>query len=393
MTTPGGTLLNGYGSTSFNAANGVISVDFSGTSDLTGSGVLFYLNFSTTIAQSGFMTLFLNTALFNETLPALRINGSLQVNTLPGLTVNPNTVTLLAGQTQGFTVSGSPVLPLTWSTLNPSVATINSSTGVLTAVAGGVTQVHVVDNVGAQGTSGNITVYDCKLTIPNLTIGQGATAHVPITIDRMIGGLGVYSVQYNLNFTSPWITGAVGEGGLMGAWGAPTSSVGPTTMRLASAGAHALASGLQILEYLDLTVSLSTPVSTVIPLTLTNFLFNEGRPIPQIQNGQLTVTPAAGVAPADGVAFSLAAPEPNPSSRSARIAYAIPTQGGRVVVAIFGLDGRRVRTLVDEPAAPGSWSATWDGADEAGRAMRPGLYFVHLEWQGRRLERKLTLVR
>ena len=371
----------------------MISVGFAGTTDLTGSGVLFDLNFSTTTAQSGFSYLGLQTALFNETLPAVRTNGSLQVNTLPGLTVNPSTVTLLAGQTQPFTVNGSPVLPLTWSTLNPSVATINSRSGVLTAVAGGVTQVHVVDNVGAQGTSGNVTVYDCKLTIPNLTIGQGATARVPITIDRMIGGLGVYSVQYSLNFTSPWITGAVGEGGLMGAWGAPTARVGPSTMSLASAGARALASGLQILEYVDLTVALPTPVNTVIPLTLTSFLFNEGAPIAQIQNGSLTVTPAAGVPPAGSVEFSLGVPQPNPASGSARIAYAVPAGGGRVVLAIFGLDGRRVRVLVDGPAEPGTWSARWDGADELGRAARPGLYFVRLEWQGRQLDRKLTLMR
>ena len=193
MTAPPGTLLNGYGSSNVHNANGVVSVDFAGVTDLTGSGVLCYLNFSATL--SGYSPLTLQGALFNETLPAVMTNGYINVNPIPGISVSPYSVTLLAGQTQLFSVGGSPTLPITWSTLDPSVATINAS-GLLTAVAGGVTQVRAVDAVSATATSGPVTVYDCKLTVPNYSAPPGVTMRVPLLLDRYINGLNVVSAQY-----------------------------------------------------------------------------------------------------------------------------------------------------------------------------------------------------
>ncbi|HEY6867161.1 MAG TPA: Ig-like domain-containing protein [Candidatus Eisenbacteria bacterium] len=392
-TAPPGTLLNGYGSMSAGAANGVISVGFAGTTDLTGSGVLFDLNFSTSTAQSGYTGLALQMALFNETLPALRTSGSLTVSPLPGISLTPNTVTLLAGQTQAYGVAGSPSPPFTWSTLDPSVATINGA-GVLTAVAGGQTRVHVVDNVGAQATSGLVTVYDCKLTIPTLSTGAGARLRVPLLLDRLIGGLGVYSVQYTLSYASPWITGGFGEGGLMLAWGASVSNYSSTSLRVASAGSKTLGSTAYELEYVDLDISLLTPPGTVIPLTLTNFLFNEGKPVPQIVNGGISVGPSAGITPGGDAPLALGEPRPNPAIRTARVDFTVPaSRAGRAVLAVYALDGRRVRTLFDGLPGAGTQSATWDAADEAGRRVSPGLYFYRLEWLGRHLERKIVLVR
>jgi flagellar hook assembly protein FlgD len=64
-----------------------------------------------------------------------------------------------------------------------------------------------------------------------------------------------------------------------------------------------------------------------------------------------------------------------------------------VKLAVYDLAGRLVRTLVDREFEPGSWSATWDGSDDRGRAMPSGLYLYRLETANRVLSRKMMLVK
>lgn len=63
---------------------------------------------------------------------------------------------------------------------------------------------------------------------------------------------------------------------------------------------------------------------------------------------------------------------PNPSR--GRVSFSL-AGGGAGVVAIFGLDGRRVARLPLVAGAP----ARWDGRDEQGRATPPGVYLARLE--------------
>jgi flagellar hook assembly protein FlgD len=54
-----------------------------------------------------------------------------------------------------------------------------------------------------------------------------------------------------------------------------------------------------------------------------------------------------------------------------------------VRLAVYDIAGRAVRRLVDrDAAAPGAYSATWDGRDDAGRAVPGGVYFYRLETDG-----------
>ena len=77
-------------------------------------------------------------------------------------------------QTQQMAVSGSPSLPLTWTVLNPAVATI-SPTGLLTAVHSGVTQVRATDNIGSTDVNTLVRVYDFKATLGTVTTRPGTT--------------------------------------------------------------------------------------------------------------------------------------------------------------------------------------------------------------------------
>ena len=49
-----------------------------------------------------------------------------------------------------------------------------------------------------------------------------------------------------------------------------------------------------------------------------------------------------------------------------------------VAVEIFDLSGRRVRQLVSQPRPAGFYSETWDGRDEQGALVAPGLYLCRV---------------
>jgi hypothetical protein len=84
--------------------------------------------------------------------------------------------------------------------------------------------------------------------------------------------------------------------------------------------------------------------------------------------------PASGVAPR---AFALHAAAPNPFRGATTFAFELPNPE-RVAVAIFAVDGRRVRKLLDEDRGVGRHVVLWDGRDDAERTVAPGVYLVRL---------------
>jgi 3-dehydroquinate dehydratase len=91
----------------------------------------------------------------------------------------------------------------------------------------------------------------------------------------------------------------------------------------------------------------------------------------------LTGYPALGAAPVPHGALSLAA-WPNPMrGGDASIAYTL-TRAGAVRLEIFDVTGQRVRTLERATRSAGPHALSWNGADDSGRAVRAGMYFVRL---------------
>ncbi len=88
----------------------------------------------------------------------------------------------------------------------------------------------------------------------------------------------------------------------------------------------------------------------------------------------------------------LAPAAPNPFREATAIAFSL-AQGGPVELAVFSVDGRRVRTLVRESREPGEYRVTWDGRDERGHAMSAGVYYVRLRAAQRGFTRTLTYLR
>jgi histidinol-phosphate aminotransferase len=83
---------------------------------------------------------------------------------------------------------------------------------------------------------------------------------------------------------------------------------------------------------------------------------------------------------------------PNPFNRRTQVWCSI-ARGGRVRLEIFNIQGRRVRTLVDDHRAPGHYVFDWDGRDERGVAVAPGSYFCRLTVGDFSQTRRMILVR
>ncbi len=101
----------------------------------------------------------------------------------------------------------------------------------------------------------------------------------------------------------------------------------------------------------------------------------------------------AGVAGKARPAVTLLMPAmPNPFRQSATLAFSI-ARGGPVDLAVYSVDGRRVRTLVRESREPGEYRATWDGRDDGGNPISAGVYYARLETVDWPLTRIMTYLR
>jgi len=93
--------------------------------------------------------------------------------------------------------------------------------------------------------------------------------------------------------------------------------------------------------------------------------------------------------PASPLEIALSPPYPNPMRDGAMIRY-VTAEPGPVEIAILDVSGRRVRMLEAEQREPGAGLLRWDGRDERGTRVAPGVYLVHMRSQGRLLSRRIV---
>jgi hypothetical protein len=89
---------------------------------------------------------------------------------------------------------------------------------------------------------------------------------------------------------------------------------------------------------------------------------------------------------------SLAPCRPNPCSRGASIAYALP-KTGNVSLNVYDVSGRLVRTLESGVRNAGSHQAAWDLRNNSGRAVANGIYLYRLTAGNQTRTQKLTVIR
>jgi flagellar hook assembly protein FlgD len=74
------------------------------------------------------------------------------------------------------------------------------------------------------------------------------------------------------------------------------------------------------------------------------------------------------------------------------IEYEVP-QDSHVLIAIYSVEGERVRVLVDEQMPAGLHHVAWDGRDASGTGAAEGIYYCRMETGMLRDMRKILLLR
>jgi hypothetical protein len=82
-------------------------------------------------------------------------------------------------------------------------------------------------------------------------------------------------------------------------------------------------------------------------------------------------------APSISQHFQLAQNYPNPFNPVTHIRYSLP-EAGNVVLTIYDITGRAVRTLTNNRQAAGEQHFVWNGRSDSGREVASGLYFYRL---------------
>jgi len=96
----------------------------------------------------------------------------------------------------------------------------------------------------------------------------------------------------------------------------------------------------------------------------------------------------------DGIpsVFALQNNYPNPFNPSTNIQYEVPHHA-HVEIAIFNVNGQRVRTLVNATKAAGVYTVTWDGTSESGDRVSSGMYFYRMTAGDYVQSRKMILLK
>ena len=100
------------------------------------------------------------------------------------------------------------------------------------------------------------------------------------------------------------------------------------------------------------------------------------------------VLPAAVGLPAG---FTAGRAVPNPSSGRMNLSYSLP-EARATRVSVLDLQGRIVRTLVDEMKGPGTHTATWEGRTDAGGRAAAGWYLIKIQAGGETRVRRAILL-
>ena len=128
----------------------------------------------------------------------------------------------------------------------------------------------------------------------------------------------------------------------------------------------------------------TVPPQPIAPIN--GYPFTEGLPL-----GTFTFT-LDFVADVPGAAVFTATAFPNPFNPQTTIAWELPT-AGQFRLDIFDIAGRHIRRLREGTSPKGPGQTQWDGRNDRGNVVAAGMYYFRMEFGGRLLAQKLTLVK
>lgn len=134
------------------------------------------------------------------------------------------------------------------------------------------------------------------------------------------------------------------------------------------------------------------------PVRIDRFQLTQAPPDPSAPAGVRSISPMD----VPGLSLSVAggAQPAAPSLRQAvrehgitALAFAVPEgEAARIQVRVYDPRGRLVKRLVDETHDPGAYRVQWDGTDERGGRVAPGVYVAVMEAPGFRATSRLVVV-
>jgi hypothetical protein len=284
-----GTILQSFSDPSFGiTGNGQMSVSFAGSSSVLGGGVLLYIEFRTSSSYNGNTSLLISNILCNQNLPGNSSNGNLNVVKLATLSISPQTSNILAGDTLRFYASNGRA-PYTWFLDDSSLASIDN-TGLLHAIKGGVVVVSAKDFYGGTGSSGNISIYDSKISAADTTSASGDSVELPISLGTLHSAFSISSLQAIITFDSSIIkfTRLISTGTLTDGWSYQINNQGNKII-FAAAGTGNFNNAGIILK-LRFYISPNASLNYSYAINIQQFMFNEGSPLVKIKNGSIKIT-------------------------------------------------------------------------------------------------------
>jgi hypothetical protein len=90
--------------------------------------------------------------------------------------------------------------------------------------------------------------------------------------------------------------------------------------------------------------------------------------------------------------FTFLTNSPNPFNPSTNVQFALE-KPGHVVLKVFDVLGRAVKTLIDADLEAGHHVVEFEGIDQAGRTLGSGIYFAQMATRGQTKVRKMVLLR
>jgi len=142
-----------------------------------------------------------------------------------------------------------------------------------------------------------------------------------------------------------------------------------------------------------------TSATDTILITIESAKFNNGEFPVRKQNGSIYAVEFMGAQEPYGEdwnmlgqGYTLYQNYPNPFNPVTTITFAIP-ELMHVHLAVYDLDGREVRRILDDYRKAGSHSVMWNGKDKDGTLVSSGLYFIQLETENFIQTKKMVIIR
>ncbi len=229
--------------------------------------------------------------------------------------------------------------------------------------------------------------------LPTVDALPGTQVTVPIVVTPAPAGHGIVSIDYRLTFDPAVISASsAAADGFLQTWGPPYLVATPSYLAASAAGTTPIGATSTLLNTVTLTIRATAVPGTTMPLVFEHFHFNESpallvTTIPGVLHIRAPGTSGVPGGAPQGLLLALASA--CPVADAARFAIGVP-DGAPARLAIYSLDGRRVRALADA-LAPGPHELRWDLSDEHGARVPAGVYFAQLRQGERRLVRRLVV--